>query len=121
MSYEIVAKDVGESGENVYQVYGTKRDCKNFYVLSTWAGIYEFDEDAQEFVSVDEGNIPSGIRRSSNEKVERSYIGMRYTFQRAPKLSDFATDQDCGWIDPKGRIYRIPTLVTVNSFTKPSS
>jgi len=108
MSYEIVARDVGESGEHVYQVYGTKSDCRNLYKLATWAGVYELDDEMNEFVSVDEGNIPAGIRRDGDQEVLTSYIGMRYTFQRPRLIDELETTQDCGWIDPNGRFYRVP-------------
>lgn len=37
-----------------------------------------------------------------------SYIGMRYTFQRPRLIDELETTQDCGWIDPNGRFYRVP-------------
>lgn len=110
MSYEIVAENVGEDGENVYQVYGKKTDCTNLYTLKTRAGVYEFDEANEEFVSVREtGLMTAGLRVSNwDVDVREAYIGMRYTYQRPPKLENILTDKSCGWIDPEGNYYKVP-------------
>lgn len=109
MSYGIVAEDVGNDGENVYQVYGTKTDCKNLYTLQTWAGVYEWDSDNEEFVSADEKfGIPIGISRKSDCEVREAYIGVKYTYQRPPSIDKIKTTHDCGWIDPNGNHFRVP-------------
>lgn len=110
MSYEKVAENVGEDGENIYQVFCTKKDAKNLYTLTTRGGVYEFDEKKDEFVSTDEHwIIPKGMRVPSNRTdVRECFLGYRYICQRPRKLKDIAGDYDCGWIDHEGRTYKIP-------------
>jgi len=111
MSYEIIETDVGEDGENIYQVYGVKEDMKDLFTLKNRAGVYEWDEDEESYISVRETALmPSGMKAQG--EVREAYMGMRGTFQRAPALSNIineprSPERDCGWIDPAGHIYLV--------------
>lgn len=110
MSVELVAEDVGEDGECIWQVLCTRADARDLYTLETRAGVYEFDEDTGEYVSTDEQwGIPKGMRVPASTGVRERFLGYRNTYQRPLPLESIEReDCDCGWIDPQGRVYKIP-------------
>lgn len=102
LEYVLVASNVGEDGENVYQVRGSEEKVKDFYLLKCWAGVYTIEDG--EYVS----DFPR-LRKSLDEEVGAKLEGVVAIQQVEPDMRGIVKDDlDCGWIAPDGATYKVP-------------